>query len=90
MFSDIGANLTDEMYQGIYHGSKKHEADLSHVLKRAWEAGLSKMIITGTSLSDSKAAVELAKTNGKFKDSIRIEEYVKIRGSKSCLMVSKH
>lgn len=62
-FIDIGANLTDEMYQGIYHGSKKHEADLSHVLKRAWEAGLSKMIITGTSLSDSKAALELAKTN---------------------------
>lgn len=67
MISDIGANLTDEMYQGIYHGSKKHEADLSQVLKRAWEAGLSKMIITGTSLSDSKAAVELAKTNGKIK-----------------------
>ncbi|KAG0730563.1 putative deoxyribonuclease TATDN1 [Chionoecetes opilio] len=62
-FIDIGANLTDEMYQGIYHGSKKHEADLSHVLKRAWEAGLSKMVITGTSLSDSKAALELAKTN---------------------------
>lgn len=60
---DIGANLTDEMYQGIYHGSKKHEADLSHVLKRAWDAGLSKMIITGTSLTDSKAALELAKTN---------------------------
>ncbi|MPC75522.1 putative deoxyribonuclease TATDN1 [Portunus trituberculatus] len=60
---DIGANLTDEMYQGIYHGNKKHEADLSHVLKRAWEAGLNKMIITGTSLSDSKAALELAKTN---------------------------
>lgn len=65
MISDIGANLTDEMYQGIYHGSKKHEADLSHVLKRAWDAGLSKMIITGTSLTDSKTALELAKTNGK-------------------------
>lgn len=52
------------MYQGVYHGSKKHEADLSQVLKRAWDAGLSKMIITGTSLSDSKAALELAKTNG--------------------------
>ncbi|XP_068217552.1 deoxyribonuclease TATDN1-like isoform X2 [Palaemon carinicauda] len=62
-FIDIGANLTDEMYQGIYHGSKKHEADLDQVLKRAWDAGLAKMIITGTSLSDSKTALELAKTN---------------------------
>ncbi|XP_068217607.1 deoxyribonuclease TATDN1-like isoform X3 [Palaemon carinicauda] len=51
------------MYQGIYHGSKKHEADLDQVLKRAWDAGLAKMIITGTSLSDSKTALELAKTN---------------------------
>lgn len=62
-FIDIGANLTDEMYQGVYHGSKKHEADLDQVLKRAWDAGLTRMIITGTSLSDSKTAVELAKTN---------------------------
>lgn len=51
------------MYQGVYHGNKKHEADLDLVLKRAWDGGLSKMIITGTSLSDSKTALELAKTN---------------------------
>lgn len=63
MVKDIGANLTDEMYQGVYHGSKKHEADLDQVLKRAWDAGLTKMMITGTSLSDSKTALELAKTN---------------------------
>lgn len=62
-FIDIGANLTDEMYQGVYHGNKKHEADLDLVLKRAWDGGLNKMIITGTSLSDSKTALELAKTN---------------------------
>lgn len=62
-FIDIGANLTDEMYQGVYHGSKKHEADLDQVLKRAWDAGLTRMIITGTSLSDSKTALALAKTN---------------------------
>lgn len=64
--TDIGANLTDEMYQGVYHGSKKHEPDLELVLKRAWEGGLTKMIITGTSLSDSKTALELAKTNSKY------------------------
>ncbi|XP_076057053.1 deoxyribonuclease TATDN1-like [Oratosquilla oratoria] len=62
-FIDIGANLTDDMYQGIYHGSKKHDPDLPLVLERAWEAGLEKIIITGTSLSDSKQALEAAKTN---------------------------
>lgn len=73
-FADIGANLTDEMYQGVYHGNKKHEADLDLVLKRAWEAGLSKMIITGTSLSDSKTALELAKTNRKWRQDIVISD----------------
>ncbi|CAG7720761.1 unnamed protein product, partial [Allacma fusca] len=29
---DIGANLTDDMYQGMYNGSKKHEPDLDRVL----------------------------------------------------------
>jgi TatD DNase family protein len=34
---DIGANLTDPMFQGEYNGKKEHEADLSLVLERAWE-----------------------------------------------------
>lgn len=62
-FIDIGANLTDSMYKGIYNGSKKHEPDIQYVLKRSWEAGLSKIIITGGSLKESKEAVELAKTD---------------------------
>ncbi|XP_045777745.1 putative deoxyribonuclease TATDN1 [Maniola jurtina] len=65
-YIDIGANLTDEMYQGVYHGSRKHEPDLDKVLKRSWAAGLDKMIITGGSLVDSKKAIELAKTNSQL------------------------
>lgn len=45
--SDIGANLTDGMYKGLYNGSKRHEPDLPFVLKRAWEAGLKHIVITG-------------------------------------------
>lgn len=59
-FIDIGANLTDLMYTGIYNGTKKHEADLEHVLKRSWDNGLSKIIITGGSLSESQKALELS------------------------------
>ncbi|KAB7495380.1 putative deoxyribonuclease TATDN1, partial [Armadillidium nasatum] len=55
----IGVNLTDGMYQGIYHGKQKHEADLDSVIKRSVEGGVEKLILTGTSLSESKAALEI-------------------------------
>lgn len=63
---DIGANLTDGMYQGVYHGSKKHEPDLDKVLRRAWDNGMDNMIITGGSLNDSKNAIDLAQSDCKF------------------------
>ncbi|KAJ8976108.1 hypothetical protein NQ317_008446 [Molorchus minor] len=46
-FIDIGANLTDAMYSGVYNATQKHEPDLKQVLNRSWEGGLSKIIITG-------------------------------------------
>ncbi|GLG96538.1 Deoxyribonuclease TATDN1 [Gryllus bimaculatus] len=60
-FIDIGANLTDPMYGGKYHGSQKHASDLEAVLERAWQNGLSKIIITGGSFSESKEALELSR-----------------------------
>ncbi len=45
-FIDIGANLTDLMFSGIYHGSQKHTADLEQVLARAYSAGIEKIIVT--------------------------------------------
>lgn len=62
-FIDIGANLTDPMFRGLYHGSKKHNDDLEAVLERSWKNGLDKIIITGGSLSESQSALELAKTS---------------------------
>jgi len=56
--------LTDTQYQGLYHGSKKHEPDLDDVLERGWAVGLQKIVITGGSLEDAKNAIELAKTDG--------------------------
>lgn len=63
-FLDIAANLTDPMYKGIYNGSKKHEPDLKNVLSRAWNQGIEKIIITGTSLKESQEAIEIANTDG--------------------------
>lgn len=65
-FIDIGANLTDSMYSGIYNANTKHKADLINVLKRSWEAGLDKMIITGGNLVESRTALELANTDARL------------------------
>lgn len=64
--TDIGANLTDGMYKGLYNGSQRHEPDLSSVLSRAWEAGLKHIIVTGGSLMESKEALELVQQDGKY------------------------
>eukprot|EP00054_Salpingoeca_dolichothecata_P015208 m.87052 g.87052 ORF g.87052 m.87052 type:complete len:312 (+) comp21379_c0_seq1:62-997(+) len=58
-FIDIGANLTDSMYQGVYHGKTKHPPDLEAVLSRSFDAGLNKIIVTAGTLSDAKQALEL-------------------------------
>ncbi|XP_071117236.1 deoxyribonuclease TATDN1-like isoform X1 [Haliotis cracherodii] len=62
-FIDIGANLTDPVFRGVYHGSKKHEDDFQDVLQRAFDYGLQKIMITGGSLKDATQALELAKTD---------------------------
>ncbi|KAK4686202.1 TatD DNase family protein, partial [Tremellales sp. Uapishka_1] len=49
------------MYQGQYHGKTKHHVDLAAVVARAKDVGVEKMLITGTSLSESRAALKLAK-----------------------------
>lgn len=54
------------MYQGVYHGSKKHDPDLDKVLARSWDAGMDKMIITGGSLIDSKKAIDLSRSDCKY------------------------
>ncbi|CAG9795905.1 unnamed protein product [Diatraea saccharalis] len=63
---DIGANLTDDMYQGIYHGTKKHEPDLKKVLSKSWLSGLDKIIITGGSFIDSKQSIELSRSDSRL------------------------
>lgn len=65
-FIDIGANLTDPMYQGIYHGSRKHQPDLDRVLERSWNNNLSRIIVTAGTLEESKKALEIARTDDRL------------------------
>ena len=59
-FADVGANLGDPIFRGIYHGKKAHEDDLADVLQRALDVGCVKMMVTGSDLEESRKAVQLA------------------------------
>lgn len=47
------------MYQGIYGSSKKHSPDLDQVIKRAFQSGLEKIIITAGTHHETIQALEL-------------------------------
>lgn len=59
---DIGVNLCDGMYQGLYHHGTvpSHSPDVDLVCQRAGRAGVAGMLITGGTLSESISAIELA------------------------------
>lgn len=59
MYIDIAANLTDDMFQGIYHDKKRHESDLSLVVDRAQLAGCDKMIVLAGSLEDANKCIQI-------------------------------
>ncbi|KAI5059378.1 hypothetical protein GOP47_0025697 [Adiantum capillus-veneris] len=63
---DVGANLTDGMFKGIYNGKRYHASDLRAVLERAWNSGIDRIIVTGGSLEESREALCLAETDGRL------------------------
>ena len=71
-FIDIGANLLDEMFQGNYNGSNKHLPDLSSVLKRSWDNGLTHIIVTAGNLKESKEALEFVQTDNRLYSTIGV------------------
>ncbi|KAJ1606916.1 hypothetical protein OJ253_2567 [Cryptosporidium canis] len=58
-FIDIGSNLTDLMFQGIYNGKRHHEPDLEVVINRAVKGGLDKILITAGSYQETVDALEI-------------------------------
>lgn len=62
-FIDIGANLTDSMFQGIYNGSNKHPSDLKNVLQRAYNVGVEQMIVTVGSKHELSQALDIVSSD---------------------------
>ena len=60
-YADVGINLGDPIFRGIYHGRQSHEDDLEQVVQRARDIGCTKFMITGSDLKESAHAVDLAK-----------------------------
>ncbi|KTG34670.1 hypothetical protein cypCar_00029571 [Cyprinus carpio] len=56
---DIGINLTDPMFRGVYRGTQKHEDDFSQVVDRALKAGVQKVHSFDGSRQDAAALVDL-------------------------------
>ncbi|KAI0809487.1 TatD family hydrolase [Xylaria sp. FL0064] len=60
-YIDIGINLADPIFRGVYHGKERHPDDLQAVVSRAQEVGCQKLIVTGSDFASSRHALEIAK-----------------------------
>ena len=60
-YVDIGANLCDDMFVGVYNGSQKHEADLVQVIDRARSAGVANIIVTAGNLDEARQCLQVVK-----------------------------
>lgn len=56
--------MTDEMFDGVYNGTKKHDPDRVQALERAWHVGVEKIIITVGTIFDCEPAFKIAATDG--------------------------
>jgi TatD DNase family protein len=58
--------LTDEVFDGVYSGSKKHDPDRAQVLERAWQIGVEKIIITVGTIFDCAPASKICELDGEL------------------------
>lgn len=59
--------MTDQVFEGIYSGTRKHENDRSQVLDRAWQIGVQKIILTVGTIFDCAPAFKIASNDGECK-----------------------
>ena len=59
---DIGVNILDDMYHGIYHGKQIHENYIEDVITRARSLSVNSMIFTGSNIEESRKTLTLCNT----------------------------
>lgn len=59
-YIDIGINLTDPMFSGVYDQKMHHDSDMDDIIDRAKQSGIQKLLVTGSNLKESRQAIELA------------------------------
>lgn len=64
-YYDIGFNITDQMFQGKYHHKQCHDCDIPQVLERCRLANVENVMITGSSIEESREAIGLCE---RFRD----------------------
>lgn len=60
-FIDIGVNILDDMFRGVYNGKQKHTEDINNVLLRSSSLGVTKIIATGGCIEESIKAMKLCR-----------------------------
>jgi len=66
-YFDIGVNFSDPMFKGYYNSRPKHPSDLDKVIERAHVFNVDKMLITASSVKESKEHLSLCHDyKGKF------------------------
>ena len=65
-YIDIGANMTDAMFRGVYREKQKHDDDLDAVLERGWKVGLDKVMVTAGCLADIVEAKTLCEKDDRL------------------------
>jgi TatD DNase family protein len=62
-FIDIGANLLDPMFRGVYRDKRRHPSDWDQILQRSWDNHLEKIVVTAGSLEESREALAIARSH---------------------------
>ena len=71
-YVDVGANLTDAMFRGVYRGKRAHEDDLRAVLRRARDVGVRDIIVTAGTLEEAREAMALVRETRDAADAPRL------------------
>lgn len=58
-YFDIGFNISDHMFRGIYHEKQQHESDIPNILNRCVLTNVKKLLITGSSIKESQHSIDV-------------------------------